>query len=208
MKRLTLIRHGETEWNAENRVQGSVDIPLSAQGLAQAEALGEHLVRERVRFDLLYTSDLQRARRTGEIVAAKLGLGAPRLSPLLREIHCGEWEGLTVDSLHQEHREAYSRWRDDASFSCPGGESVLDVRGRVARFFEEERGALDGADSVAIVAHGLINRIFLSVLVGIPVQESRFFLQDNTAVNVFEWGRRRVHVRAWNIVSHAKELSC
>lgn len=208
MKRLTLIRHGETEWNAENRVQGSVDIPLSARGLAQAEALGDHLAGAGHRFDLLFSSDLQRARRTGEVVAARLGLAEHRLSPLLREIHCGQWEGLTLRELHTHHGEAYDRWRDDASVRCPGGESVLDLRARVERFLEEERAALDAAPSVVVVAHGLINRLFLSVLVGIGAQESRFFLQDNTAVNVFEWGHHRVHVRAWNARPHHQEAPC
>lgn len=207
MKRLTLIRHGETEWNAASRVQGSVDIPLSERGLQQAEALGAFFAAK-PSFDRLYASDLQRAHCTGAILAEKTGLPEPKLSPLLREIHCGEWEGLTLEALRRDHLDLYRNWRDHADVPCPGGESILDVRARVARFFEEERAALERVDSVAIVAHGLINRLFLSVLVGIDAQESRFFLQDNTAVNVFEWGRKRVHVRAWNSRPHLEELPC
>jgi len=208
VRRLTLIRHGETEWNAQNRLQGSVDVGLSPRGLQQAEALAESLAAGGCRYDLLFTSDLSRARHTGEILAGRLGLPAPRVSPLLREIHCGAWEGLTVETLHAEHGEAFHAWRDDAAVACPGGESVLDVRARVARFFEEERELLGSAESAVVVAHGLINRLFLSVLVGIGAQESRFFLQDNTAVNVFEWGHTRVHVRAWNARPHGKEPPC
>lgn len=208
MKRLFLIRHGETEWNAQNRVQGSVDVPLSARGVAQAEALGDFLKAQACTFDRVYSSDLTRARQTAGIIAGRLGVAGPEASPFLREIHCGEWEGHSVALLHTVHQEAYDRWRDSPEVACPGGESVLDVRARVVRFFAEHEAALAPCDNVIVVAHGLINRLFLSVLIGLPAQESRYFLQDNTAVNVFEWGRAKVHVKAWNALPHVEDHPC
>ncbi len=202
MKRLFLIRHGETEWNAQNRVQGSVDVPLSARGLEQAEALGAFLGRQARAFGRVYSSDLARARETARILAGHLGAPGPEVTPLLREIHCGEWEGRSADELRTVHREAYDRWRGRPDVACPGGESVLDVRSRVARFLEEQAPALAPHENVLVVAHGLINRLFLSVLLGLPAQESRYFLQDNTALNLFEWGRTQVHLRAWNSRPH------
>jgi len=90
--RLLLVRHGETDWNAEGRLQGHTDRPLSDYGRRQAQALAEELADEPL--DALYASDLARARETAEIVGARLGLPVV-LEPDLREKNWGTWEGLT-----------------------------------------------------------------------------------------------------------------
>ena len=92
MTRLLLVRHGETDWNAEGRLQGHTDRPLSDYGRRQAQALAEELADEPL--DALYASDLARARETAEIVGARLGLPVV-LEPDLREKNWGTWEGLT-----------------------------------------------------------------------------------------------------------------
>ena len=92
MTRLLLVRHGETDWNAEGRLQGHTDRPLSDYGRRQARALAEELADEPL--DALYASDLARARETAEIVGARLGLPVV-LEPDLREKNWGTWEGLT-----------------------------------------------------------------------------------------------------------------
>jgi phosphoserine phosphatase len=89
---ILLARHGETEWNREERYQGHADPPLNETGRAQAEELAERLVGERI--DAVYSSDLRRAAETAEIVAARLGLGVEH-EPGLREIDVGSWQGLT-----------------------------------------------------------------------------------------------------------------
>ncbi|MEJ2367810.1 MAG: histidine phosphatase family protein [Acidobacteriota bacterium] len=207
MKRLYLVRHGETAWNSENRIQGSVDVPLSEKGLRQARALGDYLAEGAHGIDRIYTSDLSRSFETGRVVARRLGLPEPHCSPLLRETHCGEWEGRRIDDLREKEPGTYWNWIDHADVPCPGGESILQVRDRVARFFFEENG-LNDAPTVLIVGHGLLNRMVLSVLLHIDAQTSRFFSQDNTAVNVFEWGRMKVYVKAWNVLPHLEGNSC
>jgi probable phosphoglycerate mutase len=202
MNHLTLIRHGETEWNSDGKIQGSVDVPLSAAGLRQAAELASRLRGEGERFDLLYSSDLLRAAETARILAQELEAPPPRFSPLLRELDCGDWEGRRIEDLKREEPELYERWLGDPAFRIPGGESMLDLRGRAAAFLEEQETGLDGAERVLIVAHGLINRMFLSLLLKLDVHRSRFFSQDNTAINRFTWHGGRVYCDAWNLTCH------
>lgn len=202
MNRLVLVRHGETEWNSGGRVQGSVDIPLSEKGRTQAEALAEFFARADIRFDRIYTSDLSRSAETGRIIAGKLGVERVAASPLLRELDCGQWEGRFMDELRVADKENFDAWRRDPAFPVPGGESLLDMRARAEAFFREEATPLDESESVLVVAHGLFNRMVLSVLMGIDPQVSRFFAQDNSAFDVFDRVRGRVHCTAWNILCH------
>lgn len=202
MKSLFLIRHGETDWNSDRRIQGSVDVPLSEVGRAQAAAVAHDLAEQGLRADCIFTSDLQRAAETGRILAGRLGVSHVASSPLLRELHCGEWEGRYIDDLRQNDREFYETWLDDPALVLPGGESVLQVRARVERFFETHRAGLDASENVLIVAHGLINRMFLSVLLQIDPQRARYFSQDNTAVNLFSWRGPRVYCDRWNLTCH------
>ena len=94
MTELLLVRHGETDWNAEGRLQGHTDRPLNEYGRRQAKELADRLASEHV--DAIYASDLSRARETAEIVGARLGLTVA-IDPGLREKHWGNWEGLTGD---------------------------------------------------------------------------------------------------------------
>jgi probable phosphoglycerate mutase len=94
MTTLLLVRHGETDWNAEGKLQGHTDRPLNAYGRRQAQTLADRFAGEPI--DALYASDLSRARETAEILGAKLGL-AVAVDPDLREKNWGNWEGLTSD---------------------------------------------------------------------------------------------------------------
>ena len=202
MKTLVLVRHGETEWNSDRRIQGSVDVPLSEVGLAQAAALAHDLAEQGFRIDRIFTSDLQRSRETGRIIADRLGVAEVSENRLLRELHCGEWEGRLIDDLRENERELYETWLDDPAFAIPGGESVLQLRERVQRFFEGEKAELDRHKRVLVVAHGLINRMFLSVLLKLDPQRSRYFSQDNTAIDVFSWRGDRIYCDVWNLTCH------
>ena len=98
--RICLVRHGETAWNAERRLQGHIDIPLNPRGLSQAEATARSLARAGERFAALYSSDLQRARQTAEAVARAHGLAATH-DARLRERHYGVLQGLTFDEAER-----------------------------------------------------------------------------------------------------------
>jgi broad specificity phosphatase PhoE len=202
VRRLVLVRHGETLWNTEGRVQGSSDVPLSEEGIAQARSLARFFAESHASFDRIYSSDLSRAVETAKLLSGALGGPDPRTTPLLREIGCGGWEGRQVDEIKREARGEYDRWRAESAFAVPGGESILDVRARAERFFSERAPDLDLAERVLLVGHGILNRMVLSVVMGLDPQNSRYFGQDNTAVNVFEFRHGLATCTAWNARPH------
>ncbi len=202
MRKLVLVRHGETEWNSDNRVQGSVDVPLSAVGIEQARALGAGLRAQGMTFGRVYTSDLDRSRTTGQILQEALDIPVLVTSPLLRELDCGDWEGEPIADLKKNKESSYKAWKHDPTYFIPNGESLMAVHERVRVFLEEQKATLDACDDVLIVAHGLLNRMMLAVLLQLDPQQSRYFSQDNTAYDVFEWVRERVYCTGWNLTCH------
>src|SRR5687768_8927226 len=121
--RLYLVRHGVTVWNTEGRLQGQTDTPLAPEGIEQAHKLAARLSLEKV--DAVWSSDLQRAYKTAEIIAMSHGLEVT-VSPVLREAGFGLWEGLTeseiLDLGHEEHWENYRR--DSLKHRPPEGERL------------------------------------------------------------------------------------
>ncbi|KAF2413792.1 histidine phosphatase family protein [Microbacterium sp. B35-04] len=158
MTALILIRHGETDWNRDRRIQGATDIPLNDTGRAQARATAA-LLRDRLDPGVpatIVSSDLARARETAEIIAADLGLAAPRAYRGLRERSYGEAEGVGLD----EFRE---RWGDSYTAEVPGAEPWTDLRtrgiaalGRAVR--DHRRATAPAASSLIVVSHGALIR--------------------------------------------------
>jgi broad specificity phosphatase PhoE len=155
---LTLVRHGQTDWNLEGRIQGTTDIPLNDTGRRQAHeaatSLGARL--DRTAPLVVVSSDLSRARETAEIIAADLGADAPRLYPQLRERGYGEGEGMPVAEL----RERFGEWHDA---DIPGAEPWPAVRRRAIRGLRRvvadvrAETAPAGA-AVVVVSHGAFIR--------------------------------------------------
>ena len=163
-----LARHGETAWNAEGRLQGHTDVPLNARGREQALALSAVLAGEQL--CRIVTSDLSRARETGELCGAALGLSPPDVDPRLRERGFGAFEGRTKAELAHTEPALWRRWTEDPHASPPGGESYLALAGRVAE------GVAHAASSharpgrpVLVVSHGAALRAFLAVTLGLEV---------------------------------------
>ena len=144
MTRLIFVRHGETDWNAARRLQGQADIPLSAEGLRQAEALRELVARFGP--DGTVASDLRRTRET----SAALGYPSPQLDPRLREADLGEWTTRSIDQLRAEEPETYAAWRA-GDFTPPGAEGWDDLLARVAAVVDELR---EAGGCQLVVTHG------------------------------------------------------
>lgn len=123
MARLLLLRHGQSTWNAERRWQGIADPPLSAAGEEQARAASVWLGGIDPGFAGVITSDLQRSRRTGEIIAGILGLGEVEPDPAFRERDVGEWSGCTTEEIATRWPGTLQDWRDGRLASPPGGEA-------------------------------------------------------------------------------------
>ncbi|HEY9307870.1 MAG TPA: histidine phosphatase family protein [Microbacterium sp.] len=164
MTALTLIRHGETDWNRDRRIQGATDIPLNDTGRAQARATAT-VLRERLdgadrRADAvpatIVSSDLARARETAEIIATELGLAAPQTYRGLRERSYGEAEGIDVEEFR-------ARWGDWHSAEIPGAEPWPELRtrgiaalGRAVR--DHRRATAPAAANLIVVSHGALIR--------------------------------------------------
>jgi broad specificity phosphatase PhoE len=147
-----LIRHGETDWNLHGRWQGHTDIPLNEDGRAQARRLAARLRADRVRFDAIYSSDLQRAWETAGVVGAALDR-APLALPALREINVGSWSGLTSIEVRAQDGETYARYKSGEDAARGGGERFLDLYTRVVAAVEQLADQQPG-QTLALVTHG------------------------------------------------------
>ena len=162
---LVFIRHGETDWNREGRLQGQVDIPINELGRRQAHRNGEALAREMAgigSFDFV-ASPLSRTRATMEIARAAMGLPREdyRLDGRLKEITFGDWEGLTIPEVEAKEPEAVAaRAKDKWRFSPPGGERYMALADRVLPWLLELERPTVG------VAHGGIGRVLRIKLLG------------------------------------------
>lgn len=153
LRRLVLLRHGQTTYNVMGRMQGHLDSELTETGRAQAVAVAPEIVR--LAPDLLISSDLRRAVDTADIVGAATGLPV-KLDPRLRETHLGEWQGQTVTEIEKSWPGAIATWRSDPAWAPPGGESRIDVVRRCRPVVEElDEEVPAGVDITALlVAHG------------------------------------------------------
>jgi 2,3-bisphosphoglycerate-dependent phosphoglycerate mutase len=156
MGHLVLLRHGESQWNLENRFTGWIDVPLSTQGREEAMAAAQKL--SGYRFDRAFTSRLVRATETLRIVLAAIGQGQIPIEEhkALNERMYGELQGLNKEETVKKYgAEQVEGWQQSYEVRPPGGESLQDTAARVLPYYEERiKPALDNGDTVLIVAHG------------------------------------------------------
>jgi len=178
-----LARHGETEWSANGRHTGTTDLQLTAEGELEAETLRPRLAG--LNFDVVYSSPLQRARRTAELA----GFANPEICPLLREVDYGDYEGLTTSAIH-ETRPGWELFED----GCPGGETPAEIYARAQRFIALATGS--GARVLAF-AHGHILRAVGVAWIGADIKVGAGLLLDVATLSVLqEDGRRSIAI--WN----------
>jgi broad specificity phosphatase PhoE len=165
LRRIVMLRHGETVGNSSVRFHGAADVPLSDQGRSQVRAAAQGL-RQEV-FDLVVASPLRRAWEAAVLVAG----GAPvRIEDGLREIDFGRWEGLTAEEIELRDPVLYREWRERApGFEFPGGEIRAEFRARVLTAFE--RVAASGAKSALLVGHKGVIRTIGEQLLGEPLPD-------------------------------------
>ena len=150
-RRVLLLRHGRTEWNASGRFQGQLDSPLDAVGRAQAEAAG--IAVASMQPDAVVTSDLSRAVDTAAAVGAELGL-TPTIDKRLREIYLGEWQGLTRAEAREQFPEEYARWQTGEDARRGEGETYAEVGARSAECVTEWLDRLGPGALLLAVTHG------------------------------------------------------
>jgi len=194
--RLILIRHGETDWNPLGVFVGRTDLPLNANGRAEAEILRPCL--QRVvgdgTPDQIFVSPLVRARETASLVLP----GQPaKVSELLREYEYGEYEGISSHEV-RSNRPGWDIWRD----GCPGGEDLPAVAARASRFLEE---SIHGDETVIVVSHGYLLRVLTALALGLPAEMGRPLLLDTASVSVVAQVRGRRAITLWNVTGR---LAC
>jgi probable phosphoglycerate mutase len=189
-----MVRHGETAWNAEGRVQGQTDVPLSAVGEAQARALAAALAGER--FRAIYASDLARVRQTAAPAARALGLEV-RLEPALRERHYGKFETLTYAEARERFPEDYARFRaKEPDYDFGGGESLARFSARAIACVAGIA-ARHAGEAVLVFTHGGVLEMVRRHALGSGLSTPRDFEIPNAALNWVAVGAAQWTVLAW-----------
>ncbi len=194
-----LVRHGQSTWNREHRIQGQLNPPLSPEGLRQAELLGVRLAgRELAGF---YASDLKRAFETAQAIGALVRV-QPEAMTSLREIYLGEWEGLRTEEIEQRFPEAWAAWVEEPDWDVvPGGEGAANFETRVASALDEIFGRHEHGD-VLVVTHGGVIQVALHRVVGRPSRGLFPFKIQNASITLLEKRDGRMLVGGVNDIAH------
>jgi probable phosphoglycerate mutase len=205
LTRICIVRHGETSWNAEKRIQGQTDIGLDTAGLAQAEAAANWLAGTPVA--ALYSSDLQRAQQTAAYIAVAVGLPT-FLLPAMRERRYGLFEGLTYAEARKQHPAHYHAFEMRApDFALPGGgESLRQLYERVAGGLCEIAARHPG-QTVVLVTHGGVLDIVNRFVRGNPLDLPRDFLIPNAGINWVTYGNGCWALESWAETAHLSAVS-
>ena len=203
--RILAIRHGETAWNVDTRLQGHLDIPLNDMGLRQAKNLARAL-SEREVVDAIYASDLSRAHATAQSIAQAMGRTVSTHVGL-RERHFGVFQGRTFDEVEAELPEHAWHWRKRTPDWAPpeGGESLLALRERIVSTVDE-LAARHAGQQIVLVAHGGVLDILYRAATRLDLQAPRTWQLTNTAVNRLLWTSQGLSLVGWGDTSHLDTL--
>jgi probable phosphoglycerate mutase len=200
-----LIRHGETEWNLTGRWQGHTDVPLNALGRAQAQRLAERLRAERIHFEALYSSDLQRAWQTAQALTEALGVATQAL-PALREIDVGGWSGLTHPQVVARDPELIARLESGEDLPRGGdGERFVDLHQRVVSAVEQLAADHPGARLALITHGGPIRALLLQAARDKTNVLPRRLHIGNTSISLLVGGPKAWDLGAINDMSHLED---
>ena len=202
--RILAIRHGETAWNVDTRIQGHLDIPLNDTGRWQAQRLARALAA-RDAIHAVYSSDLQRARETAQAIAVATGTPL-RTHAGLRERGFGLFEGKTYAEIEQTWPEESEHWRRRTPDWQPpqGGESLLQVRARILQTLQE-LAAPHAGQQIVLVAHGGVMDQLYRLATGQDLQAPRTWQLGNTAVNRLLWTPEGLSLVGWADTSHLED---
>jgi probable phosphoglycerate mutase len=197
--RILAIRHGETAWNKDRRLQGQLDIPLNDTGRWQAARAAAALSDEAIA--AVYSSDLARAHETASAIAQALGLGVQTHAGL-RERHFGAFQGKTWTELEVEEPEAALAWRTRVpEFAPGGGETLLQLRARIEAAFNEIAVRHPG-EQIVVVAHGGVLDVIYRWATRLELQAPRTWAVENAAINRLLWTPEGLSLVGWADATH------
>lgn len=198
---LLVIRHGETDWNREQRFQGQLDVPLNATGQAQAAALAARLAGEP--WPLLVASDLQRAQQTAEPLAKAWGQAGLPLVSGLREQAFGVLEGLNAATARSRHAAEWEAWlRFEADYALPGGGESNQAFSQRVLAAVAALVAAHPVPRIAVVTHGGVLDMLWRAASAEPLAGPRRCAIPNTGLNRLRWKGGRLSVLAWADAAH------
>jgi len=195
-----LVRHGESEWNAENRLCGRSNVPLSEAGRRQARSLAERL--KPIRFEAFYSSPLERALETARLIAESVAL-QPVPDQRLVELDYGQWEGKTLTEITDNDPRTFRAWdADPAQVAPPGGESGLEAQRRIVSCLEA-LAAKHPQGHVLVAFHKTVCRLAICHALGMPPSEyRRRLILDNAALSIIQARPYGWQLIAFNDTSH------
>lgn len=183
MLNIYLLRHGETQWNADgNKYCGHTDIPLTEKGISQANEVYEQF--QGMEFNQVYSSPLQRAAKTARIASGNHNV---ILDNRLIEVDFGNWEGKTKEEFIPENKTLWRNWELDPGTTRAGetGETAHEVIERVDDFFSSITQKHSDGETVLVVAHNGINRLYMANKLGMPLNAYRKIVQENSRITLF-----------------------
>ncbi len=204
--RIIAVRHGETAWNRDSRIQGHLDIELNNKGRAQASLVARALAESEA-IDAIYSSDLARARATAQPVAD--ATGAPlTLLPELRERCFGDFQGLTFAQISDTLPEEAHKWRKrDPDWAAPnGGESLRQLQHRLSETVNE-LAARHVGQQIALFTHGGVLDMLYRIATGLGLQDARTWQLGNAAVNRLLWTPSGLTLVGWGDETHLEGAS-
>lgn len=198
MLHLLLVRHGETEFNAQRRYQGQMDVPLSDLGMHQAKRVAKRLADHKI--DAIYASNLGRAMETARPIAEGCGLKVTP-EPRLRELRFGVLEGLTFDEAQEQYPDMVAAWLDDFNRPPDGAETIDAFHARCTSFLEDLKLKHD-EQAVLLVAHGGSLSELLRVVLGLS-RERRWYLElENASLSEVVIAENYISLKRLNDTCH------
>ena len=199
--RLTLVRHGKTDWNETGRCQGISDVPLNSSGIEQAEKLAFSLRDERI--DHIYSSNLVRAKVTAEKIAGYHSVDV-NLRDDLREMDQGVLEGLYFSHIQEKYSHVLEHWRNDPeTLQLPGGESLIGVQQRALDAIGDIRSRF-GSQNIVVVSHNMVIGTLLCSFTGSSLKKLRDYIVDEASKSVIEIYDDRFVIISLNDIDHLR----
>jgi broad specificity phosphatase PhoE len=206
MTRIILVRHGQTAWNRQDLIRGQVDVPLDDTGLAQAAATAARIATE-WKPVALYSSPLQRAVQTAQIIAARVGLEVRPVTDF-NDLNFGQWQGLSYAEVRQRWPELSQAWSQvPHTVTFPNGESLAQVRERAMSALHQVIEQHPDGD-VVVVGHVALNRVLLCAMLGLDDSHHWRIGQDTCAVNMIEWRKSVFFIGSLNDTCHLRTNAC
>lgn len=201
MKKIYLLRHGESQWNLSGKIQGQKDIPLTNKGISQAKLAGDKL--SSVKIDKVYSSDLSRAYDTAKIIGDKIKK-EPITVKDFREISFGTWEGLSNKDI-ATHKEQIYLWRNEPeNLQIPGGENLGQVQSRAIKALNQI--LQDKANNnILLVSHGVTLKTLVLGLLNMDLKHFKNLTINNVGLSIIEFRDYNKVLKLFNDTSHLKE---